>query len=90
MLEFLFLVAVVFLIGGLAIGLLKLAFFLLVLPIKAGFWLLKGVIGLVFVVPVMIVSLLAASVVMPVVLVVVAIPVLLVIAGIAALVHWCV
>jgi hypothetical protein len=85
MLELLGLVALVVLLGAVAVGLLKVLFWAILLPFKVGFWLLKGLVGLVVVVPLLLVALWAASAVLPIVLVVIAVPVIFVVGGVIAL-----
>lgn len=86
MLELLGLMALILIVGALAAGLLKLLFCLLVLPIKLGFWMLKGVVALVFIVPLAIISLCVASTVLPVVAFAIALPITLVAGGVVLLV----
>lgn len=87
MLEILGLMALILILGAVALGVLKVLFWLLVLPFKVGFWLLKGVFALVLIVPLTLLSLWAASAVLPVIVLAVALPVLLLIGGIVALVR---
>ncbi|MEJ2722150.1 MAG: hypothetical protein P8181_13575 [bacterium] len=79
MFELLTLFGLLFLVGAFVVFVAKLLFSLVLLPIKLGFWLLKGVVALIFLVPIIVISLSAASVVVPVVLALVALPVLLVV-----------
>ncbi|MFQ5510244.1 MAG: hypothetical protein ACE5EO_00190 [Candidatus Krumholzibacteriia bacterium] len=76
MLEFLVVVGLIFLAGAMFIGLLKFLFWLVVLPLKLGWWVVKGAVGLVLLIPAAIVAAWAVSSVLPLVLAVVAIPVL--------------
>ena len=79
MFELLTVFGLLFLIGAFVVFLAKLLLSLVLLPIKLGFWFLKGLVALVFLVPIIVISLSAASVVVPVVLALVALPVLLVV-----------
>ena len=71
----------VFLVGAFVIFLAKLFFALVLLPIKLGFWFLKGLLALVFLIPIMLISFGAVSVVVPVVLGLAALPILIVVGG---------
>ena len=79
-------IAAIAFLGLMALGLLKMLFWLLVLPFKIGALLLKGVFGLIFLIPLAIFGALAVSVVLPVFVGVLALPVLVVVAGVIALV----
>lgn len=81
MFELLVLLGVVALAGCVAIGLLKLLVALVILPFKAAFWLAKGVIGLVLVVPLAIIFTAVMVNALPIVLFVLFIPLLLVVGG---------
>jgi hypothetical protein len=81
MFEFLAFFGLVFLVGAFVLFLAKLLFALVLLPIKLGFWLLKGLLALVILIPIMLVSFGAVSVVVPVALGLVALPILLVVGG---------
>lgn len=82
--ELLGLVALLALCGLFLIGLFKLLFWVLVLPIKIGFWLVKGLLGLLLLVPLLVVCMCAASV-LPVFVGLLVIPVLVVVLGVVAL-----
>jgi hypothetical protein len=86
MLELLGLAALVFIIGALAIGLLKLLVWLVLLPLKLGFWLLKGLIGLTIVVPLLILGVGVASAFVPLLLVFL-LPVLIIVGLVTAAVR---
>ena len=81
MFEFLVIIGFIFLVGALVVFLVKLLFSLVLLPIKLGFWLLKGLLALVFLVPIMLVSFGAVSIVVPIVLALAALPILIVVGG---------
>jgi hypothetical protein len=85
MFELLTLFGLVFLFGAFVVFLAKLLFSLVLLPIKLGFWLLKGLLVLVLLVPVMLVSFGAVSVVVPVFFLLAALPVLMVVCGVVLL-----
>jgi hypothetical protein len=87
MLELLGLMALIVIIGAVAVGLLKMLFWLLVLPFKLGFWLLKGVFALVFIVPLAVISLCVATAVLPAIALVIALPVFLLVGGLVVLVR---
>ena len=88
MLELLGLATLVVLLFAVGIAALKVLFWLVILPFKLGFWLLKGVFALVFVVPLALLTVWALSAVFPVVLLVLLLPVLLVVGGVFALFGW--
>ena len=85
--ELVFFVALLAAAGLVALGLLKLLLWMVVLPFKIGFWILQGVVTLVFLVPFLILSACAVSVVLPIVFGVIAIPVVAVVIAIVALVR---
>jgi hypothetical protein len=85
MLELLIVLGSIFLVGAIVIGVLKLLVWLLVLPIKLGFWIVKGVLGLIFLIPAVIIAAWAVSSVLPFVFAVIVIPVLFVVLAVVAL-----
>jgi len=85
MFELLTLFGLVFLCGAFVIFLAKLLFSLVLLPIKLGFWLLKGLLALVLLVPILLISCGAVSVVVPVFLLLAALPILIVVGGVVLL-----
>ncbi|UCG51755.1 MAG: hypothetical protein JSW58_16540 [Candidatus Latescibacterota bacterium] len=86
MFEFLIVFGCIFLAVAFVVFLAKLLFSLLLLPIKLGFWLLKGALGLILLVPLVLISIGAASLVFPLVISLVALPVVAVVVGIVLLV----
>ena len=82
--ELLGVVAVLAVVGLVVIGLLKLLFWVLILPIKIGLWILKGFLGFVLLVPLFILWTCAASFV-PIVIGLLVLPVLAVVAGLVVL-----
>ena len=87
MLELLGLVALIVILGAVAVACLKVLFWLLVLPFKLGWWLLNGVFALVVIVPLVVLSVLVATAAIPVVILVAATPVLIVVGGLIVLVR---
>lgn len=83
--EFLVFFGVIFLVGAMLLGALKFLFWLILLPLKLSFWILKGVLGLVFLIPAMLFAGLAFSGLFPFVVTVILVPVLLVVAAVVAL-----
>jgi hypothetical protein len=77
MIELLF---VFFFAAVLVLGAFKLLLALLVLPLKLGLWMVKGLVGLLLFVPAVLFSLWVLSWVMPVALAVVAVPIALFVA----------
>ena len=78
MLELLVVIGAVLLVGTISIGLLKLLLALFILPLKLGFWVLKGFLGIILFVPALLFSIWALSCVVPIVLAVIAVPVIFV------------
>jgi hypothetical protein len=85
MIELLLFVSVIALGIAVLVGVVKLLFGLLLLPFKAAIWLTKGLIGLVFVIPLLIVVYLVAANVVPLVLFAMLLPFVLFIAGVVLL-----
>jgi len=83
--EFLGVIASLAILGMLVLGLLKLAFWVLVIPFKIGFFLLKGLIGLVFFIPLVVLWACGISVVVPVLIGILALPALAVVFAVVAL-----
>ncbi|MFH1755383.1 MAG: hypothetical protein ABIA59_06730 [Candidatus Latescibacterota bacterium] len=83
MIELLVLLGVLALFGGLLIGLLKLFVCLLILPFKVAFWLAKGVLALVLLVPLIVIGLNVFALGIPILLVVLCLPFILLFAGLA-------
>jgi hypothetical protein len=81
MFEFLAIVGFMVLFGAFVVFLAKLFFALVLLPIKLGFWLCKGLLALVILIPIILISFGAVSVVFPVILVIAALPILVVVGG---------
>jgi hypothetical protein len=71
--------------GILLIGLIKLLLGLVLLPIKLGFWVLKGVLALVLLVPLVIIGVNVFAAGIPIVLFILALPLLLLFAGVLLL-----
>lgn len=88
MLEFLLFLGALFLLGAVVIGLFKLLFALLVLPFKLGLWIFKGVFGLLLIIPALILSVAAASVVLPLTVAFIAVPLAAVAFGVVCLLKW--
>jgi hypothetical protein len=86
MFEFLVVFGCIFLAVAFVVFFVKLLFSLLILPIKLGFWLFKGALGLLLVVPIVLISVGAASLILPMVISLVALPVVAVVVGIVLLV----
>jgi hypothetical protein len=82
--ELLGLVALLAVCGLVLIGLLKLLVWVLILPVKIGFWLVKGFFGLLLLAPLFILWVCAASIV-PVVFGLLVLPVLAVVLGVIVL-----
>jgi hypothetical protein len=78
--------AVLAFVGLVALGLLKMLIWLLVLPLQIAAWVLKGVLGLILLVPIAIIGICAASVVLPIAFGVLVLPVIFVVLGIIGLV----
>ena len=85
MIELLVVIAGLFLIGALFIGMLKVLVWLIVLPIKLGFWILNGIFGLFVLVPVLLIAAWAISSLVPFLFLLVAIPLFCLAAGAVAL-----
>ena len=85
MMELLVLFGAIFLLGALLLGALKFLFWLVLLPLKLGFCILKGVLALVFLIPALLFAGLAFSGLFPFVVTVILVPVLLVVAAVVAL-----
>ena len=81
MFEFLAIAGFIFLFGAFVVFLAKLFFALVLLPIKLGFWLVKGLLALVILIPVLLISFGTVSVVVPIVLAIAALPILIVVGG---------
>jgi hypothetical protein len=86
MFEILAVFAAVFIALGFVLFVAKLALALILLPIHIGFFIFKGVLLLVFAVPIVIVVIGVAALAVPIVLGVVGLPVLLFVGGIVLLV----
>jgi hypothetical protein len=84
--ELLLVIAAVVVLGVIAVGLLKALFWFVLLPIKLGFWMLKGAFGLAFMVGLGLLCLGALAFV-PLVITVVALPVIAVVCGVIALIR---
>ena len=86
MLETLAVFAVIFLALGFVLFVAKLVLALVLLPFQIGFFIFKGLLLLVFAVPIVIVLIGAAALVIPIVFAVLGLPVLLFVGGIVLLV----
>ena len=73
------------LFGAIFIGMLKLLVWLIILPIKLGFWIFKGIFALFLLVPVLLIAAWAISNVVPFLFLVVAVPLFCLAAGAVAL-----
>jgi len=85
MFECLVLIGLIVLFGAFVVFLAKLLLSLVLLPIKLGFWLLKGIFALVLVIPVLLLCFGAVSAVVPFVMVVLALPILIVVGAVVLL-----
>lgn len=85
MFELLFFFGMMALGAVVLIGLLKLLVALLLLPLKLAWWTAKGVLGLLFVIPLIVVGYLVVANVFPVLLILFLLPVIAVVAGIGLL-----
>jgi hypothetical protein len=81
MLEILMILGFLFLCGALLIGLFKLLIGLVLLPFKLGFWVLKGVLALLLLVPLIIIGMNVFALGIPILLVILVLPFLLLFAG---------
>jgi hypothetical protein len=72
-------------VGALLLGALKILFVLVLLPLKIGFWILKGVVGLLLFIPVVLFWVWLLSCVYPIIVAVILVPILIVVAGIISL-----
>lgn len=88
MLELLGLAALVVLVFAVGMAALKALFWLLILPFKLAFWLVKGAFALFVVIPVALIAIWTLSAVFPVLLLAILLPVLLVVGGLFALFGW--
>jgi hypothetical protein len=88
MLEFLVVVMAMFLAIGFVVLLFKALFALVLIPVKIGFFLIKGLLVLVFAVPIALVSFGLVSLAFPLVLTIVALPVVLAIAGVVCVLRF--
>jgi hypothetical protein len=82
MFELLFLTGLLILGVVVLAGILKLLFGLLLLPLKMAWWMAKGLVGLLLIVPVAIVAFLVLTNVLPIVLFLLVLPVIVVVAGV--------
>lgn len=85
MFELLTIFGLVFLIGAFVVFLAKLLFALVLLPIKLGFWLVKGLLALVILIPILLISFGAVSVVVPFIFGLAVLPILIVVGGVVFL-----
>ena len=85
MLELLAILGLVFVGLAMLAGLFKLIIVLIILPIKLAFFLVKGVVGLVFIIPLAIILYVVFANAFPIILLVMVLPVLAVFAGLALL-----
>ncbi|UCH83590.1 MAG: hypothetical protein JSW50_14230 [Candidatus Latescibacterota bacterium] len=81
MFECLILIGLIFFFGAFIAFLIKLLFSLVLLPIKLGLWLLKGLLALVLLIPILLISFGAVSAIIPFILAVLALPILIVVGG---------
>ena len=88
MFEFLVVAAAMFLVIGFLIFLMKALFALILIPVQIGLFLLKGLLVLVFAVPIALISFGAVSLAIPLVLTIVALPLVLCIAGVVCLIRF--
>lgn len=86
--ELIVLLAAILLGGAILLGLLKFLFWAVLLPFKAAFWVVKGIIGLVFLVPFVAIFACVLSTAVPVLLTLLALPIVLALAGVVALARW--
>ena len=85
MLELLVIVGSLLLVGAIAVVFFKMLFWLILLPVKLGFFIVKGLLALLLFIPALIICIGAASIVVPIIVSVIAVPVIFVIAGIVML-----
>ncbi len=83
--EFLFVIVALAFLGVLAVGFLKALLWLVVLPVKLGFWLVKGAFGFALMIVIGVLCVCAVAI-LPVLVSVVAIPVIAVACGVIALI----
>ncbi len=88
MIEFLIVVMAMFLAIGFLVFVAKALFALVLIPIKLGLFFVKGLLVLVFAVPIALISFGAVSLALPLVLTIVALPVVLCVAGVVCLVKF--
>jgi len=86
MFELLFIFGVLALGVVVLVGILKLLVGLLLLPLKMAWWMAKGLMGFLLIVPLAIVAFLVLTNVFPVVLILLLLPVIVVVAGVGLLV----
>jgi hypothetical protein len=85
LIELLIMFGALLFVGALLLGALKILFVLVLLPLKIGFWILKGVVGLLLFIPVVLFSVWLLSCVYPIIVAVILVPILIVVAGIISL-----
>lgn len=88
MFEFFVVAAVMFLVIGFLVLLAKALFALILIPVQIGLFLLKGLVVLVFAVPIALISFGAVSLAIPLALTIFALPFVLCIAGIVCLIRF--
>ncbi len=85
MIELLLFIGIVAVGMAVLVGIIKLLFGLLILPLKAAFWLTKGLIGFLIAIPVLVIVFLIVTNVVPLVLFALLLPFIFFIAGVALL-----
>ena len=85
MIELFTILATLLLVFAVAVVFFKVLIWLILLPVKMGFWLLKGLVAAVLFIPALIISIGAASIVLPIVASLIAVPVVFVVAGVVML-----
>lgn len=86
MFELLFMLGILALGAVVAVGFLKLLVGLVILPFKMAWWVAKGLVGLVLVVPLVLIAILVLTNVFPIFLFLLMLPVIVVAAGVGLLV----
>jgi len=87
MFDLLFVILALVVGGALLIGLLKLLVAVALIPLKLAWWMVKGVVGLVLIIPLTLIAISLVATGLPVILFVLVLPLLLGVAGLVALVR---
>jgi hypothetical protein len=87
MLDILFVIVALIVGGALLIGLLKLFVAIALIPLKLAWWLVKGVVVLVLIVPLALIAINLVAIGLPVILFLLVLPLVLGVAGLVALVR---